>query len=210
MRYLLITLILLLSCVGTSQHADVPRRWVPPDDVQMNVDAFLTLLIGEGTSWIRSQREMLRPTAAPLPEPLREGFAPYFRPETIDHVRYQMVDSIKNPDFYEKLAQLGFAVPLDFSQMDGITFIDTISVSRRNLERLDLARLLFHECIHVAQYKHLGPEEFASQYVRGWAENGFDYFAIPLERQAYALELRFTNGEVFSVEQIVTAGQQLP
>lgn len=171
----------------------------------MDQDTFLSYLITEGSSWIRSQRETLRPTAAALPDHNREQYGLYFRPETLDKARYQLVDRIGNPGFYSELTRQGMDIPLDFSKMDGITFVDTISVVRYKLYRLDLARLLFHECVHVAQYDYLGAETFVSQYVHGWAENGFDYFAIPLEKQAYELEQRFAQGEIFSVEETIAA-----
>jgi hypothetical protein len=42
----------------------------------------------------------------------------------------------------------------------------------------------------------LGVPAFAGRYVEGWAQSGFDYFAIPLERQAYELQNRFERGEL--------------
>jgi hypothetical protein len=47
--------------------------------------------------------------------------------------------------------------------------------------------------------------EFAIQYVKGWAQYKFDYFAIPLEREAYDLQERFAEASSasFSVESIV-------
>lgn len=169
----------------------------------MDLNDFLSYLMTEGSSWILSRREILRPSSVTLSDEYRDRYAPYFRPETLDRVRYQFVDKIENPGFYDELSERGIDIPLDFSRMDGITFVDTISVSRRNMRELDLTRLLFHESVHVAQYDHLGMERFISQYVHGWANNGFNYFAIPLEMQAYELERRFAWGEIFSVEDVV-------
>jgi len=169
----------------------------------MNLDAFLAYLIAEGSSWILSQREILRPTSATLSVEYRDQYGEYFRPETLDAVRHRLVDLIENPGFYDELIERGLDIPLDFSKMDGIAFVDTISISRQNLQEVDLTRLLFHECVHVAQYEYLGVAEFVSQYIHGWANYGFDYFAIPLEMQAYELERRFSRGEIFSVEDAV-------
>jgi hypothetical protein len=45
----------------------------------------------------------------------------------------------------------------------------------------------------------MGSKEFASRYVRGFLETG-SYDAIPLERNAYELELRFSSRDgAFSV-----------
>ena len=41
--------------------------------------------------------------------------------------------------------------PLDFSQMAGITLIDTVVLSDAYFEETDLVLLLFHECVHLAQ-----------------------------------------------------------
>ena len=42
-----------------------------------------------------------------------------------------------------------------------------------------------------------------SPQANGWASNGFDYFSIPLEKTAYAMQSRFQTGKhiAFSVEQ---------
>ncbi len=205
MRIILLTTILLLTCVPQPDRTVQFGRWTPPDDMELDRDTFLSYLITEGSTWILSQREILRPTAATLSDDYRERYALYFRPETLDKATYQLVDRIENPGFYSELTKQGMDIPLDFSKMDGITFVDTISVVRHKLQKLDLTRLLFHECVHVAQYDYLSPETFISQYVHGWAENGFDYSAIPLEKQAYELERRFARGEIFSVEDVVAA-----
>ena len=78
------------------------------------------------------------------------------------------------------------------ASMAGITFIDTILLSVSHLEggKPSLG-LLFHELVHVIQYRLLGVETFIDLYVRGWAENGMDYYAIPLERDAYELQNRY-------------------
>ena len=56
--------------------------------------------------------------------------------------------------------------------------------------------LLFHEIVHVVQYRLLGVRGFAEQYIRGWARSGFDYREIPLEVEAYALEAEFADGAI--------------
>jgi len=170
----------------------------------MNPDEFIAYLIAEGSSWILSQRDTLRPTSAKLPDDLRDQYSAYFQPETLDTIRYRLVDEIENPGFYDDLSERGVEIPLDFTKMDGIAFVDTIAIAKHNHHEFDWARLLFHESVHVAQYRHLGVAEFMSQYVRGWADNGFDYFSIPLERHAYELDRRFSQGEVFSVEQTIS------
>jgi len=61
--------------------------------------------------------------------------------------------------------------------------------------------LLFHELVHVEQYRHLGIPRFSDLYVRGFL-NGGSYEAIPLEINAYTLggRFEFDPQRVFSVE----------
>jgi hypothetical protein len=60
--------------------------------------------------------------------------------------------------------------------------------------------LLFHELVHVEQYRQLGITRFAELYVRGFLSGG-SYQAIPLEVNAYSLGGRFEShpNEIFSV-----------
>lgn len=50
--------------------------------------------------------------------------------------------------------------------------------------------LLFHELVHVEQYRQLGIPRFSGLYVRGFLKGG-SYEAIPPEGNAYTLEGRF-------------------
>jgi hypothetical protein len=51
-------------------------------------------------------------------------------------------------------------------------------------------RTLFHELVHVEQYKQLGVRNFAKLYVRGFLRTGA-YRGIPLEVHAYELDGRY-------------------
>jgi hypothetical protein len=51
-------------------------------------------------------------------------------------------------------------------------------------------RTLFHELVHVEQYKQLGVRGFARLYVRGFLRTGA-YERIPLELQAYELDGKY-------------------
>lgn len=201
MRALMLASILLAACIAQPYRSTSLAPWTPPADMDQDLNAFLEYLAVEGLAWIRSQREGLRPGSAALTGEQRDRLAPYFRAETLDAVRYRLVERIENPDFYADLAAQGIDAPLDFSRMAGITFIDTIAIALPDPTEQELIELLFHEAVHVAQYRHLGEESFIAQYVQGWAGNGFDYFSIPLEQQAYALQWRFERGELFSVEE---------
>ncbi len=169
----------------------------------MNAEHILRFLIENGRAWVVAQRNHHRPGARPLTDPEKVALHPFFEENVLDIARVASVPVIANPEFYGNLAALGVPAPLDFTASQGITFLDTILVSQREyLPAEPLEPLLFHELVHVVQYALLGTDAFVERYVRGWAENGQDYFAIPLERDAYGLQERFVNrpGVGFSVE----------
>jgi hypothetical protein len=92
--------------------------------------------------------------------------------------------------------RLGFNNLPDQSTMAAITFCDVV-VSHEAFSN----GLLFHELVHVEQYRQLGIPRFSELYVRGFL-NGGSYEAIPLEVNAYSLEDRFRRDprRMFSVE----------
>ncbi|HKK28450.1 MAG TPA: hypothetical protein VKB18_10235 [Gemmatimonadota bacterium] len=99
---------------------------------------------------------------------------------------------IDNPPFYREIGR----VLLDFTGMSGITFRDTVVVHAERVPEPPPLALLFHELVHVVQFEALGVTEFTRRYVAGWAEGGFSYHAIPLERQAYRLQAGFESGRL--------------
>ena len=153
----------------------------------------LERFIREGTAWVSASQTSLGRLGKPLISPIQAFFAPFFPADALSRIRVVLVPHIENPPFYSVLSAQGIAVPLDFREMAGITFIDTILVSqsRADLSEAGSLSLLFHEAVHVVQYQHLGLERFMHEYVIGWAQSGFSYPDIPLERQAYALQDRF-------------------
>jgi hypothetical protein len=83
--------------------------------------------------------------------------------------------------------------------MGAITFNDVV-VSHEPFSN----GLLFHELVHVEQYRQLGIPRFSELYVSGFL-NGGSYEAIPLEVNAYTLEGRFeaSPAQQFSVAEEV-------
>jgi hypothetical protein len=165
------------------------------------MEELLQYFIREGAAWARSQRDILRPGAVALSSQLKKFYSAHFAADTLSAVRLCFLPVIPNPTFYADLGRRGISIPLDFTQMEGITYDDTFVITQSSSNPNVLAPLLFHECVHVAQYKCLGVDGFMEQYVRGWVDNGLDYFSIPLEREAYELQRRFTEGEPFSVDE---------
>ena len=108
-------------------------------------------------------------------------------------------ERVPNPPFYQELEKLGFSGLPDFTTMAAITFDDVV-VFHDPLT----PQLIFHELVHVLQYRLLGIEEFARLYVRGYLHGGYD--GTPLEVCAYQLDGRFITGSVgFDVEAEVRA-----
>jgi hypothetical protein len=172
----------------------------PPRDV-------LAWLEGQARDWILAQRALYRPRAAETPAAARELLGSFFDQDVLDRARWCLVPQIDEPPFQAEALARGMPRKIDFGQMAGITFQDTVLISQAHLVGDDIpTALLLHELAHVVQYDLLGVEEFARQYVRGYAAADFDYFAIPLERVAFECQGRFEAAPqaVFSVRDEVT------
>jgi hypothetical protein len=106
---------------------------------------------------------------------------------------------VATPDFYPFLRSLGFADLPDQSTMAAITFNEVV-VSHTPFT----VGLLFHEFVHVEQYRQLGVARFSELYVRGFI-NGGGYDSIPLEVSAYTLGSQFESNpeQTFSVAEEV-------
>jgi len=127
--------------------------------------------------------------------------AGFFLPPVLDAARVIALHGIRveNPPFYPMLAGMGFQNLPDFSQMAAITFCDVV-VSHVPFT----GGLLFHELVHVEQYRQLGIPRFSGLYVRGFLSGG-GYDGIPLEVNAYALGRVFEGNprQQFSVAEEV-------
>jgi len=153
--------------------------------------------------YIREQSERFAGRAAGIASNLRVPVNGFFQPALLAATSIVVLQNehVDNPDFYPMLSGLGFRNLPDFQTMAAITF-NNIIVSRGPLS----VQVLFHELVHVEQYRQLGVDEFASVYVNGFLSGG-TYEAIPLELNAYALEGRFmeTPHRRFSVEEEVAS-----
>jgi len=168
----------------------------------MDLQQQLPYMIQGGRGWVHSQQSRYRNAGSPLPTQERRALDPFFGSTTLDIVRVCWVDLIENPPFYENLLQTERSNLIDFREMDGITFVDTVLLARSKVAEPAPISLIFHECVHVVQYQLLGVDDFVDQYVKGWAENSRIYENIPLERIAYQLQERFetTSKLPFCVE----------
>ncbi len=157
-------------------------------------------IIGWVASYINEKRQTYSATASALDNNQKAVMAPFFRESVLNSTRVLVLttERVNNPSFYADLVTMGFkesSLP-DFSDMDAITFVDTI-VFHQPIEN----RTLFHELVHVIQYEKLGISQFAAKYVGGFLTGG-SYRAIPLEQNAYDLDARFAGEpqSAFSVE----------
>ena len=137
--------------------------------------------------YIATQREKYAPRAIALSVQQRVALGKFFSPHLLESSRLLVLqgERVANPDFYPMLTSLGFNNLPDQSTMTAITFSDVV-VSHGAFTN----GLLFHELVHVEQYRQLGIPRFSDLYVRGFL-NGGSYDAIPLEVNAYALGGRF-------------------
>jgi len=151
----------------------------------------LVAFVSEGTPWVLAQRSGPRPLAQPLSSDATGVIRPYFPETCLAAARFCFVSEISNPPFYAALAGLGLGVPVDFRDMAGITFVDTIAISKRFLPESPhgLLELLFHEMVHVVQYDVLGVERFVPEYVYGWVRSGERYETIPLRLKPMSCRL---------------------
>lgn len=137
--------------------------------------------------YIASQREKYVSRAVPLSAQQRAALDSFFSSQLLESTRVLVLqrERVDNPDFYPMLKSLGFTNLPDQASMAAITFSDVV-VSHEQFSN----GLLFHELVHVEQYRQLGISRFSELYVRGFL-NGGSYEAIPLEVNAYSLEDRF-------------------
>lgn len=157
------------------------------------------LLARWGAGWIKDQQKVHLPSARPLKSVEKEAMAGYFEAPLLDAVRIATVPRIEGPGFLRRLEKFGLSLDVGFEGAAGITFGDLIVISRLPADATVPSSLLFHELVHVVQYRVQGIDGFARAYVDGWWENGRVYRAIPHEVEAYAYEDRYRQGERFTV-----------
>jgi len=160
-------------------------------------------LSGLVAQYISTQRGKYAARAVPLSAQQKAAISGFFSAQVIDGARLVVLqgERVSNPDFYPMLRNLGFNNLPDQSAMGAITYSDVV-VSHEPFSN----GLLFHELVHVEQYRQLGIPRFSELYVNGFL-NGGSYEAIPLEINAYSLGGRFESdaGLVFLVEDEVRA-----
>jgi hypothetical protein len=126
----------------------------------------------------------------------------FFLPQVLDTRLLVLTECrVENPPFYVPLRRMGFTNLPSFSTMAAVTFCDVVVSHQQFTDGL-----LFHELVHVEQYRQLGIPRFAEVYVRGLLSGG-GYDGIPLEINAYGLGGNFERSPLarFSVADEVGA-----
>ena len=160
-----------------------------------------------GAAWVERRRRRHRPFARPLTPEIRKPFEPYFDPATLEAVRVRRVPRIELP-WPAALAGRFPPLALALGHVWGITFVDTLVLATDVLDEARTDECLFHECVHAAQYRFLGVDGFVERYLREWAQAGWSYRGIGLEREAYDLQRRYAAGETFRVEDELSGPDQ--
>jgi hypothetical protein len=170
---------------------------LPPGFVE---GSFVEKVSGWVADYIQTHQELYSPKGCCLEPSIRTQLEPFFSASLLDSVRWSIEDpKIKDPIFFRELVKAGLKNLPSFSNMAAITFANVI------VHRVPLSpELAFHEMVHAEQYRQLGIAKFAERYVKGFLAGG-EYMEIPLEKQAYALEARFSRNpkKHFSVEEEV-------
>jgi hypothetical protein len=143
---------------------------------------------GMVADYISSSRKKYAANAQPLTAEQRSVMQPFFPAEILDQTRLLVLQGqrIEDPGFYTMARMMGFKDLPSFADVAAVTFVDVI-VSHEEFTDA----LLFHELVHVVQYAQLGVKEFGARYVSGFVTGG-GYDGIPLEKNAYELERRFS------------------
>ncbi len=168
----------------------------------MTSDELRGLLCYYGRDWIREQAARVVDTLSGAP---LAHFRKYFG---ADAERARLTwGCILDPPFYQTLREMG-ADERDLPPLidtNAVTFDSLILV---NPYKAAGSEVIFHELVHVVQYRLLGIDEFVHQHVDGWMA-GRDLFPdqqtryqnIPLERIAFDLQATYrASHATFSVE----------
>jgi hypothetical protein len=159
------------------------------------IRALAPMLAWMTARYISSQRMRLIGDAVPIDLNTQSKLRGFFADGALSETRIVRA-AVPEPRFYPIVRMLRIPGLLEMSTIDAITLVDVVAYP----EQLDLSTL-FHELVHVVQYRVLGLKRFAELYVKGFLRGG-GYDGIPLERQAYELSERFEKNprQVFGVE----------
>jgi hypothetical protein len=165
----------------------------------------LQLLVGPASrithNWIAAQRLKHLPNSRSLTSAECSDLAAHFSSQCLVSARIACVNQIPTPIFVRRIIEqfefLRQRIQFDFSAASGMTLGECILIAAPDPS----VELLFHELVHVEQYRILGMKGFARAYVQGVMDSNFVYEKIPLEAAAFELTARFNSGESFAVRE---------
>jgi len=171
--------------------------------VRLVIKPLIPLLSYMTARYIGYHRKRLFPESNSIPADTQAQLRGFFPGSVLEETR--IVQAVMPaPLVYPLVQKLGVKGLLEMSAIHAITLIDVVAYP----EELPLDTL-FHELVHVVQYRVLGLKRFAELYVKGFLCGG-GYAGIPLEKQAYELGERFRERptKAFAVEEdVVRRGQ---
>jgi hypothetical protein len=166
-------------------------------------EAEITHLVQLSIEFASQQRDRFFPRSAPLSPETMEIMRPFFPAEVLTSARIVILENerLSNPSFVAELKQRGLPVSFDMSHIHAAAYFDVII-----FQSAFTNRVLFHNLVHLVQYRAMGVDRWVEVYVRGLLNAGMAA-TFPVEAQAYELDQRFeTNPLVgFSVEEEVKA-----
>ena len=158
-------------------------------------------LVDWAERWLLGLRQEYRAVSRGLSDDESAHLRGYFKRDLLANVRIAESERIPNPPFFPTLPSMGLPIPWDYSADPGLALIDTVVLHRPLVPEGGWLSVLFRECVHIQHFQTLGVAKVIGRYVNGLFMNGFNYTALPMERQARELQLRYDAGlVVFSVE----------
>ena len=179
-----------------------PRRHSWVSSLARPFAAALAAFVGAaGASWIAWRASRLRRHARPLTDSERARHAAHLSQALLESVRVARVPTVR----LGRLAAIAASLfPRVLARPVGIALADLVvlgaGADHPADHDADPRAVLFHELVHVAQFRILGVPGFCHAYIRGWALARCCYADIPLERDAYELQAWFLAGRAFAAE----------
>jgi hypothetical protein len=146
---------------------------------------FAPLFARAAARYIEENARKYRPIARKLTIREHEALGKFFQEDLLHRARVAHAQ-VPLPPRIQKIATLfGMDALLQPELTAAITFNNVVV----HAEPMSI-RTLFHELVHVEQYKQLKVAGFAKRYVRAFLRSG-KYDEIPLERHAYELDGKY-------------------
>ncbi len=163
--------------------------------------------------WIRKQNDVFYSLGEPLEADEKHALSPYFDKQILEKTRKLFLNRIHPPDLPRKfrLSLLKFIFRLN--KLAGLTLSNCVFLAPGlfDADPKVSRSVLFHELVHVSQYDLLSPQGFIKRYFQSWADNGYSYHKISLERVAYGLTHHYDAfpDKPFSVKERVIQGLEI-